>query len=192
MKKIEVDDELYQYIASRTQAIGESASDILRRLLRLPATPQPFVLVQEAMQRETNKVRSTSSKKITSTKKTIENDRNTAVERIEKILKSSEFIDETKGVTRFLMILTALYQIDPTRFGQIAEDIQGRERLYFARDESTLLASGNSIKAKQVPNSPFWVNTNNNTARKGIILVTVMQAMDLPNSLIEQVKFLFS
>lgn len=45
MKTIEVDDELYHYIASRTQAIGESASDILRRLLRLPSSPQPFVLV---------------------------------------------------------------------------------------------------------------------------------------------------
>lgn len=35
MKIIEVDEELYQYIASQTQSIGESASDILRRLLNL-------------------------------------------------------------------------------------------------------------------------------------------------------------
>lgn len=33
MKIIEVDDELYQYIASKTENIGEQASDILRRLL---------------------------------------------------------------------------------------------------------------------------------------------------------------
>jgi len=33
MKTIEIDDELYQYIAGQTQKIGESASDILRRLL---------------------------------------------------------------------------------------------------------------------------------------------------------------
>ena len=33
MKTIEIDDELYQYIAGQTQRIGESASDILRRLL---------------------------------------------------------------------------------------------------------------------------------------------------------------
>ena len=32
----EVDEELYQYIAAQTQSIGESASDILRRLLNLP------------------------------------------------------------------------------------------------------------------------------------------------------------
>ena len=31
MKTIEVDDELYSYIASHTKHIGESASDILRR-----------------------------------------------------------------------------------------------------------------------------------------------------------------
>ncbi|RYI03189.1 replication initiation regulator SeqA, partial [Proteus mirabilis] len=30
MKKIEIDDELYRYIASETRHIGESASDILR------------------------------------------------------------------------------------------------------------------------------------------------------------------
>ena len=39
MKIIEVDEELYRYIAKQTQSIGESASDILRRLLHLPANP---------------------------------------------------------------------------------------------------------------------------------------------------------
>ena len=34
MKTIEVDEELYRYIASHTQHIGESASDILRRMLK--------------------------------------------------------------------------------------------------------------------------------------------------------------
>ena len=38
MKTIEVDEDLYRFIASRTQHIGESASDILRRLLAL--TPE--------------------------------------------------------------------------------------------------------------------------------------------------------
>ena len=33
MKIIEVDDQLYQFIASKTERIGEDASDILRRLL---------------------------------------------------------------------------------------------------------------------------------------------------------------
>ncbi len=37
MKTIEVDDELYRYIASQTRHIGESASDILRRMLKFSA-----------------------------------------------------------------------------------------------------------------------------------------------------------
>jgi negative modulator of initiation of replication len=41
MKTIEVDDELYQYIASHTRHIGESASDILRRMLKISAASQP-------------------------------------------------------------------------------------------------------------------------------------------------------
>ncbi len=41
MKTIEVDDELYSYIASHTKHIGESASDILRRMLKFSATTQP-------------------------------------------------------------------------------------------------------------------------------------------------------
>jgi len=38
MKTIEIDDDLYQFIASQTQQIGESASDILRRLLIVSLT----------------------------------------------------------------------------------------------------------------------------------------------------------
>ena len=41
MKTIEVDDELYSYIASHTKHIGESASDILRRMLKFSAASQP-------------------------------------------------------------------------------------------------------------------------------------------------------
>ncbi|MBO9491949.1 replication initiation negative regulator SeqA [Endozoicomonas sp. G2_1] len=40
MKTIEVDDALYQYIASNTQFIGESASSILRRLLAFEQSEQ--------------------------------------------------------------------------------------------------------------------------------------------------------
>ena len=51
MKKIEIDDELYRYIASETRHIGESASDILRRLLKLDAKqPVQPVVVTESVQ----------------------------------------------------------------------------------------------------------------------------------------------
>jgi len=40
MKTIEVDEDLYRYIAGQTQHIGESASDILRRLLNVDGQVQ--------------------------------------------------------------------------------------------------------------------------------------------------------
>ena len=48
MKTIEVDDDLYRYIASHTQHIGESASDILRRMLKFSAASQTATAVAKA------------------------------------------------------------------------------------------------------------------------------------------------
>ena len=69
MKKIDIDDELYQYIASNTQSIGESASTILRRLLNLsgdieqtasdnqiPSNVKEEQVVSEQLNEETNAV----------------------------------------------------------------------------------------------------------------------------------------
>lgn len=182
MKTIEIDDELYHYIASRTQAIGENASDILRRLLRLPASPQPFVLVQEPMLNESKHL-----VKMSKTKKGLSQQEKT-IKRVESVLKSSAFINEKKVVNRFLQLLSALYVTNPEGFSFAAENVQGSERIYFARDKDVILASGSSPKAKQIPNSPFWVITNNNTERKGIILSALMTAMALPDELIERVK----
>jgi negative modulator of initiation of replication len=37
MRRIEIDEDIYQHLCRHTQDIGESASSILRRLLNLPA-----------------------------------------------------------------------------------------------------------------------------------------------------------
>ncbi|MGL6123210.1 MAG: replication initiation negative regulator SeqA, partial [Shewanella sp.] len=56
MKYIEVDEELYRHIASKTEHIGESASDILRRLLGLSVDaveqPQPLAISQPSLETE--------------------------------------------------------------------------------------------------------------------------------------------
>ncbi len=186
MKTIEVDDELYHYIASRTQSIGESASDILRRLLRLPASPQPFVLVQENMINELKDLAKLPKKKQPL------NQQEKIVKQVEFVLASSSFINETKGVNRFLQLLAAIYRADPDGFSHATENVQGSERIYFARDEQTILATGSSVKAKQIPDSPFWVITNNNTERKGIILCALMNAMELPEELVARIKAQFN
>lgn len=182
MKTIEIDDELYHYIASRTQAIGETASDILRRLLRLPASPQPFVLVQETMLNELKDLA-----KLPKNKQALSAQEKVA-KRVEFTLTSPQFSEEKKVVNRFLQLLSALYVSNPDGFAQATENVQGSERIYFARDKEVILATGSSVKAKQIPDSPFWVITNNNTERKGIILSSLMAAMELPEELIEKVK----
>ncbi|AAP96096.1 Negative modulator of initiation of replication [[Haemophilus] ducreyi] len=186
MKTIEVDDELYHYIASRTQAIGESASDILRRLLRLPSSPQPFVLVQPNIAEELNaSTKSTNqAKKQTNIEKT--------VQKFERVLKSDTFVNETKNVRRFLMLLSALHISDQQGFANATAVVTGTERTYFATNEDMLLRCGNGVKAKKIPDSPFWVVTNNSTARKGLILTAVMQSMQMPSHLIDRVRVLFA
>ncbi|QIW15802.1 Negative modulator of initiation of replication [Pasteurellaceae bacterium RH1A] len=191
MKKIEIDDELYHYIASRTQAIGETASDILRRLLRLPASPQPFVLVQENTINELKALAKPAAKKQPTEIVDKASDFDKGVKRIEQLLKSEHFVSQTKNVQRFLMLLSVLYRSNPEAFAQAAEGIQGSERRYFARDEASILASGSSAKAKLIPDSPYWVITNNNTERKGRILVHIMGEMKYPQHLVDKIRALF-
>ncbi|MDD0824747.1 replication initiation negative regulator SeqA [Mannheimia sp. AT1] len=187
MKKIEIDDELYQYIASRTQSIGETASDILRRLLRLPQSPQPFVLVQEHMINELKDLVKTPTRTSQKSESNIEK----IVSKLEKILASEHFINENKNVVRFIMLLAALYRSNPDAFAKATENVRGNERIYFSKSEEAILATGSSVKAKQIPDSPFWVITNNNTARKGLILKAVMESMKVPRHLIERIQSLF-
>ena len=186
MKNIEIDDELYHYIASRTQSIGESASDILRRLLRLPSSPQPFALVQQNVIDELKEMAKPNHEP--SVKLEVKRSSN---EQLEKVLNSALFTEPAKGVVRFLRLLEALYKHNPDAFAKATEMVTGNSRTYFAKDEASLLKHGNSVKAKQIPSSPFWVVTNNNTNRKGLIVTNVMSEMGLPEKLIKRVQDLF-
>ena len=56
MKTIEVDEQIYRYIASRTLHIGESASDILRRLLALPLDTSMEPTVSAVLEQKTDGV----------------------------------------------------------------------------------------------------------------------------------------
>ena len=219
MKIIEVDEELYRYIAKQTQSIGESASDILRRLLHLPANPSAtldFVsfdgsitedavqsdavlesevkLTNAPSQKETFLESKTAAPK-TAAPKTAKKQSNEAInqisDKVRLLLNSGEFKEESKAVVRFLAILRVLYRTDPESFAQATESLQGRTRVYFARDEATLLMAGNHTKPKQIPDTPYWVITNTNSGRKMLMLESAMQSMNLPESLIDEVRAYF-
>ncbi|EOJ6000717.1 replication initiation negative regulator SeqA [Cronobacter sakazakii] len=177
MKTIEVDDELYRYIASHTLHIGESASDILRRMLKFSAssplaatpakaeTPAP---VAPAAEKPANPAR----------------DR---VRAMRELLLSDEYAEQKRAVNRFMLVLSTLYSLDANAFAEATESLYGRTRVYFAGDEQTLLQSGNQTKPRHVPGTPYWVITNTNTGRKCSMIEHIMQTMQFPAELIEKV-----
>ena len=146
MKTIEIDDELYQYIAGQTQRIGESASEILRRLLLGDAKAAVSVAELEVAPA---KVAANSN--------------------IFDLLNRQDLQAESSVVGRFLFILSTLARAHKKQFNKVLE-IKGRNRLYFGRSAEELSEAGSSTNPKPIPNTEFWVITNSNTTRKKMML----------------------
>ena len=176
MKTIEVDDELYSYIASHTKHIGESASDILRRMLKFSAASQPVTPVVK----EVRAVQAVVEAKPVNPVKD-------KVRAMRELLLSDEYAEQKKAVNRFMLVLSTLYSLDQNAFAEASESLHGRTRVYFAADEQTLLKNGNQTKPKHVPGTPYWVITNTNTGRKCSMVEHIMQSMQFPAELIEKV-----
>ncbi|WP_086982754.1 replication initiation negative regulator SeqA [Vibrio aphrogenes] len=174
MKTIEVDEELYRYIASQTQHIGESASDILRRLLIGGQQGS-----QEAIQVAQPVVIETPTQPA-------KQEKPDGVKVMRSLLISDEFAEKDKAIDRFMMILSSLYHVNAANFAEAAK-VKGRTRVYFADNEETLLASGKTTKPRSIPNTPFWVITNNNTNRKRQMVQQLMTQMGFQADLIDKV-----
>ncbi|MDF0535643.1 replication initiation negative regulator SeqA [Shewanella sp. A32] len=166
MKYIEVDEELYRFIAGKTERIGESASDILRRLLGLDAlsleTEVPPVAVSHP---------GMESSYIPNNLPPVNE-----VINFEQLYASSMLEAQKGAVGRFLFVLEALYQQMPQQFEKVLQ-VQGRDRLYFATSKEALLAASQSANPKEIGNSGYWVTTNNNTGKKHAILLEALQKL---------------
>lgn len=174
MKTIEVDEELYRYIASHTQHIGESASDILRRMLKFTAGQPPVRIAPAAVGAKAAEPAAAQPPR----------DR---VRAVRELLLSDEYAEQSKAVNRFMLVLSTLYTLDAVGFTAATDALHGRTRTYFAGDQQTLLANGTHTKPKHVPGTPYWVITNTNTGRKRSMIEHIMQAMQFPAELIEKV-----
>ena len=186
MKHIEIDEELYQHLASKTQYIGESASSIIRRLLSLPTdlseqkTEKPkkieSVLVQTSSTSSTNIVEHKTESNLPRTAESVFN-----------YINKEELATQRGVVGRFLLILSALHRVHGEQFSAVVE-IRGRDRLYFARTENELAESGSSTKPRQIPESSFWVMTNSNTTRKKMMITEVAKALGYQTVEIEKIR----
>ncbi|KZN36555.1 hypothetical protein N480_17800 [Pseudoalteromonas luteoviolacea S2607] len=161
MKTIEIDDELYQYIASNTQSIGESASQILRRLLELePSQVDSVKAVTEDEKVEPIQPIQEVEEKPEPVKETAN---------VFNILNKEELAMQKGVVGRFLFILAAFHRTHKAQFNKVLE-IKGRDRIYFAKSKEALLESGSSMNPKNITDSEYWVMTNSNTTRKKMML----------------------
>ena len=178
MKTIEVDEELYRYIASHTQHIGESASDILRRMLNFKSAQQPVPAKEVSVA-----PLASQDVPVMNTKVVAQN----PVRVIRELLLSDAYAEKNKAIDRFKLILSKLYSLDAKSFESATESMHGRTRVYFAGDEQTLLAAGKQSKPRHIPGTPYWVITNTNTNRKRSMIDAIMQEMNFPANVIEKV-----
>ena len=215
MKNIEIDEDLYQYIASNTQYIGESASSIIRRLLAsdvqvLPETNTPSAtsesLAQASSLPETFSEESSTQNSNDSSEKSAKDSSEKSTENITHVevptaensdvadidslfnyINKEELAMQRGAVGRFLLILAALHRVHKNSFSAVCE-VRGRDRLYFASSESELAESGSSTKPRQIPDSPYWVITNSNTTRKKMMLTEAARALGDADSDMESIR----
>lgn len=174
MKRIDIDDDIYTYIAANTEHIGESASNILRRLLNLP----PLSLSPTAQpDSELHAVAATAEVQ-------------TGVQSgqyIFDLLTPADLAGEKSVVGRFLHILSMLYRCHSEQFSTVL-GIKGRDRVYFATSQEALVQTGNSTNPKQIPQSPYWVITNNNTTKKKSMLTQVAKELGYGDVDVEKIR----
>ncbi|QBY05655.1 replication initiation negative regulator SeqA [Thalassotalea sp. HSM 43] len=204
MKTIEIDDELYQYIASNTKYIGESASDILRRLLEVSkGKAEQAKATAQAKNNNNTPVEVVDTPKAevvdaqtTETTETVQDIESDTVEKISVVSPEQNLFDlinkeelamQRGAVGRFLLILSNLYRVHKGEFEQVL-DIRGRDRLYFAKSEEELREYGSSTKPKLIPNSNYWVITNSNTTKKKRMLTDVAIALGYTGSDSERIR----
>ncbi|MCE0556737.1 MULTISPECIES: replication initiation negative regulator SeqA [unclassified Motilimonas] len=185
MKKIELDDELYQYIAAQTKDIGESASQILRRLLSLP--PLTDQGTTEAVKcSEPLATKQTVKKVLVKAEPSVTQQETPDSASLQSFLDSAMLANVEHSVERFLLMLSQMYKHNQALFASASETTRGRKRLYLATSQEALEEGGKTCKPRAIPDTPFWVITNANTGRKRIIIAQLMASMGYAHHVIEK------
>lgn len=184
MKSIQIEDDLYHFIASQTQDIGESASDILRRLV------MPESLLKTGQDASVDEVKPVYS---------VDNDIS-SIQSTEQACQTSAVFSELEGqqlqaipkmVERWLLVLSIIHKHNTQQFSKVL-GMSGRNRTYFATDKDALLATGSSTNPKNIPGSDYWVITNNNTVKKINMLKEVAEQVGFSVSEITQLVAIFA
>ena len=208
MKKIEIEDDLYKYILANIEAFGETPSQVLRRLLSLPADadgcdsevktvkPTPTVIASVVQQTTPVVEQQDISPSVYSSSPSHLSLPEPVAHGVAALFANPIFKNESVITNKFKMMLTTMYHENKAAFIVAANTSKGRTRDYLGQNLNALLASDNedevaqlkASKPREIPNTPFWVITNANTGRKRIILMQMMASMRYPQYLIERIQ----
>lgn len=156
MRTIEIEDDVYKHLLQNTTQIGESASQILRRLLGIPGQRSKTSVPLERSNTE-----------------------------LSECLNATAFKAQPDVIGKFLYILSYVHKRDPEQFKKVLA-ISGRRRKYFALSSKELEESGSSVYPKQIPNSQFWVITNNDTPKKRRMVKDVLKLLGYSDDAVKQ------
>lgn len=156
MRTIEIEDDVYQHLLQNTTHIGESASEILRRLFGISG----------------KRTKTSSSTERSDTE-------------LSECLNAVAFKAQSDVIGKFLYILSCIHTKDPQQFKKVLT-ISGKRRKYFALSNRELEELGSSVYPKQIPNSPFWVVTNNDSAKKRRMLRDVLTLLGYSERTVKQ------
>lgn len=156
MKTIQIDDDVYQHIANHTVEIGESASQILRRLFNLSLSGEPSTQSATAPQRH----------------------------ELAGLLSEPMFSRSTTAVSRMLRILQEVSKQRPSEFHKILK-IRGRNRIYFAKSEAEILNSSDSTQPRAIDGTGYWVMTNSPTQMKRQMIRDVLNTLGYSAAAVE-------
>ena|SRR5437879_2734901 len=166
MRTIQIDDELYAYIVSHTEELGEGASPILRRLLGMPASNGHGAAALAP------------GSEAVGAPRTAEKSAAAARDRqLLELVASPEFRVSRNATQKFLALLAFLHRQDLAAFEERVLNIRGRSRKYFGRTKKELDDSGLRVHPRQIPGSPFWAMTNASTYHKGQMLREVLTVL---------------
>ena len=173
MKTIEIEDDVYEYLRKQQSTFsGEPASDVLRRLLQLTPATAP----DSGTQIQGQSLASIDWKRFGLQETVDEIMRDVRKKAVWEFLKEPQFKSERTVVGRFLSLLAFLHRENRQKFSAV-ESINGRSRKYFAKSESDLEQSGNSVHPKSIPGSGYWVVTNNSSESKRGLIFEVMKLL---------------
>lgn len=201
MRRIEIEEDIYEHLCRNTVELGESASIILRRLLKIenqktsPPIPAPPGLNGSHASNGSvlNSVLSRSLAAQTPVTPAVRQIQTltqppAAIQppvvamkegRVAALLQRLSRLRTKQVIDRFMVIMEWIHDLDPAKF-ECVHKIRGRTRVYFSRSKRVIEDSGNSTFPVEIGRTGWFVSTNTSTKTKRDMLEELLHLRQFP------------